>query len=52
MALATKHLAAKYNKPDITLFDNNTYVICGDGCLMEGVSSEACSLAGHLNRVA
>eukprot|EP00698_Gefionella_okellyi_P018905 TRINITY_DN5723_c0_g1_i1.p1 TRINITY_DN5723_c0_g1~~TRINITY_DN5723_c0_g1_i1.p1 ORF type:complete len:703 (-),score=174.87 TRINITY_DN5723_c0_g1_i1:571-2577(-) len=48
MALAESHLAAVYNKPDFTLFDNFTYVICGDGCLQEGVSSEACSIAGHL----
>jgi len=48
LAMAETHLAAKYNKPDFPLIDNFTYVICGDGCLQEGVSSEACSLAGHL----
>lgn len=48
MAIASKHLAAKFNKSNFTLFDNFIFVICGDGCLQEGVSSEACSLAGHL----
>ena len=41
-------MAAKFNKPDFPVVDNFTYVICGDGCLQEGVSSESCSLAGHL----
>jgi len=48
LAIAEAHLAATFNKPGFTLFDNYTYVFCGDGCLQEGVSSEACSLAGHL----
>ncbi len=48
LAIAEAHLAAKFNKPDHTLVDHYTYVIMGDGCHMEGVSSEACSLAGHL----
>ena len=47
LALAEAHLAAKFNKPDCTLVDHYTYVILGDGCNMEGVSSEACSIAGH-----
>ncbi|MDJ1184505.1 transketolase [Roseofilum casamattae] len=48
LAMAEAHLAAKYNKPDATLIDHYTYTILGDGCNMEGVSGEACSLAGHL----
>lgn len=48
MAMAESHLAATYNTPDYKVFDNHTYVICGDGCLQEGISSEASSLAGHL----
>lgn len=48
LAMAEAHLAAKFNKPDATLVDHYTYVIMGDGCNMEGVSGEACSLAGHL----
>jgi transketolase len=48
LAMAEAHLAATYNKPDCTLIDHYTYVILGDGCNMEGVSGEACSLAGHL----
>lgn len=47
LALAEAHLAAKFNKSDCTLVDHYTYVILGDGCNMEGVSGEACSLAGH-----
>jgi transketolase len=48
MALAQKWLADRYNKPGFPIFDYNIYVVCGDGCLMEGVGSEAASLAGHL----
>ncbi|HEY9628962.1 MAG TPA: transketolase [Coleofasciculaceae cyanobacterium] len=47
LAVAEAHLAARFNKPDITLVDHYTYVILGDGCNMEGVSGEACSIAGH-----
>ncbi|WP_400162814.1 transketolase [Brevibacillus sp. TJ4] len=48
MAMAEKHLAATYNRDQFNLIDHYTYVICGDGDLMEGVSSEASSLAAHL----
>ena len=48
MAMAGKWLAATYNKPNFDLFDFNVYALCGEGCLMEGVGSEAASLAGHL----
>jgi transketolase len=48
MAIAEAHLAARFNRPGFTLVDHNTYVIASDGDLMEGVASEACSLAGHL----
>lgn len=48
MAIASHHLAAKFNKPNYSLFDHYIYVICGDGCMQEGITSEACSLAGHL----
>ena len=48
MAIAGKWLAATYNRPDFTLFDYNVYALCGDGCMMEGISSEAASLAAHL----
>ncbi len=48
LAMAEAHMAAKFNKPDCQLVDHYTYVILGDGCNMEGVSGEACSLAGHL----
>jgi len=48
MAMAESHLAATYNTNDHNIFDNFTYVICGDGCLQEGLSCEASSLAGHL----
>ncbi|HSM81581.1 MAG TPA: transketolase [Nodosilinea sp.] len=48
LAMAEAHLAAKFNRPDATLVDHYTYAILGDGCNMEGVSGEACSLAGHL----
>jgi transketolase len=48
LAMAEAHMAATFNKPDATIIDHYTYVILGDGCNMEGVSGEACSLAGHL----
>ena len=48
MAIASKWLGANFNKPGFDIFDFNVYAICGDGDLMEGVSSEAASLAGHL----
>ena len=48
MAMAEKHLAAIYNRDNFPVIDHYTYVICGDGDLMEGVSSEASSLAAHL----
>lgn len=48
MAIARKWLGARYNKPGFDIFDYDIYAICGDGCLMEGVGSEAASLAGHL----
>src|ERR1700761_4075916 len=47
-AIAQKYLAARYNKPGFELFDYKIYAICSDGDLMEGVASEAASLAGHL----
>jgi transketolase len=46
MALAEKHLAAQFNRPGFSIVDHHTYVFLGDGCLMEGVSHEACSFAG------
>ncbi len=48
MALAEAHLAETFNRPDYTVIDHRTWVLCSDGDLMEGVSSEAASLAGHL----
>jgi len=48
MAIAEKWLAHHFNRPGFEIFDYNIYAVCGDGCLMEGVSSEAASLAGHL----
>ncbi len=48
MALAEQMMAARFNTPEARLVDHYTYVISGDGCLMEGLSHEACSLAGHL----
>ena len=48
MAIAERWLADRYNRPGFEVFDYDTYAICGDGCLMEGVSAEAASLAGHL----
>ncbi len=48
MAMAEAHLAARFNKDDCKIVDHYTYVMCGDGDLMEGISYEATSLAGHL----
>ncbi len=48
MAIAERWLAARYNKDGFTLFDHDVYTICGDGDMMEGVSAEAASMAGHL----
>src|SRR5690349_9884959 len=48
MALAEKLLAAQFNRPGHAIVDHHTYVFAGDGCLMEGISHEACSLAGTL----
>ena len=48
MAIARKWLADRYNRPGFPIFDYSIYAVCGDGCLMEGVASEAASLAGHL----
>ena len=48
MAIAETHLAARFNRPGHAVVDHYTYAFCGDGCLMEGVSHEACSLAGTL----
>jgi transketolase len=48
MAIAEKRLAAEFNRPDYPIVDHYTYVYVGDGCMMEGITSEAASLAGHL----
>jgi transketolase len=48
MAIARKWLASRYNRPGFDMFDYDIYAVCGDGCLMEGIGSEAASLAGHL----
>ena len=48
MSIAQRWLAARYNQPQFDIFDYKIYAVCGDGCMMEGVSSEAASLAGHL----
>lgn len=49
LAIAESMFAANFNTKDVQLFNNHTYCYCGDGCLMEGVAIEACSLAGTLN---
>jgi transketolase len=48
MAIASRWMAARYNQPGFEIFDFNVYALCGDGDMMEGVSGEAASLAGHL----
>ena len=48
MAIASNWMAAYFNRPGFEMFDYDVYALCGDGCMMEGVSSEAASLAGHL----
>ncbi|MDA3834728.1 MAG: transketolase [Spirochaetales bacterium] len=48
MAMAERHLAATYNRSDCEIVDHHTFVMCGDGDMMEGITSEAASLAGHL----
>lgn len=48
MAMAERWLASHFNRPDFAVMDWRTYALCGDGCMMEGISGEAASLAGHL----
>src|SRR5258708_40077106 len=48
MAIAQKWLAQRYNRPGFDIFNYHIYAVCGDGCMMEVVASEAASLAGHL----
>lgn len=48
LAMGEAHLAATFNKPGFELFNNYTFAITGDGCLQEGVASEAASLAGYV----
>jgi transketolase len=49
LAAAERHLASTYNTNDVELINHYTYCICGDGCMQEGLSHEACALAGHLH---
>ena len=48
MAIAGQWMAERYNRPGFEMFDYDVYALCGDGCMMEGISSEAASLAGHI----
>ncbi|KAG0001869.1 Transketolase [Entomortierella chlamydospora] len=48
LAIGEAHMAATFNKPGFELFNNHTFVVLGDGCMQEGIASEAASLAGHL----
>ena len=48
MAMAEKHMAAVYNRPGFPIFDNYTFTLMGDGCMMEGITGEAASIAGNL----
>ena len=48
MAIANRWMGARFNRPGFELFNHDVYALCGDGCMMEGISGEAASLAGHL----